>query len=115
MGLIDAQGKGPIVDLTNSGYDDSRPTWSADGKMMYWFSDRQGLRNHGNGGAENDVFGMFFTQAAYDRFKMTREEFDLAKHEEKDTASDKDDQKKSRRRILTGIIKPMRFLRSRSI
>jgi tricorn protease len=76
VGLIDAQGKGPIVDLTNSGYDESRPMWSADGKMMYWFSDRQGLRSHANGGVENDVFGMFFTQAAYDRFRRPKEKIE---------------------------------------
>jgi len=105
-GLIDAEGKGPIVNLTNSGYDDSRPTWSADGKMMYWFSDRQGLRNHGNGSGEQDVYGMFFTQGAFDRFRMTREEYDLAKHEEKDTSEDKEDRKK-RSKDSTEIKKPI--------
>lgn len=106
VGLIDAAGKGHIVDLTNSGYDDSHPTWSADGKMMYWFSDRQGLRSHANGGVENDVFGMFFTQAAYDRFRMTHEELDLAKQEENDTASTKDEQKK-KSKDSEGVTKPI--------
>ncbi len=105
-GLIDAEGKGPIVNLTNSGYDDSRPTWSADGKMMYWFSDRQGLRNHGNGSGEADVYGMFFTQAAYDRFKMTQEEFDLSKQGEKDTSENKEDEKK-KSKDSTHVKKPI--------
>ncbi len=106
VGLIDAQGKGPIVDLTNSGYDDNQPMWSADGSMVYWFSDRQGLRSHSNNGVESDVFGMFFTQAAYDRFRMTREEYDLSKHEEKDTAENKED-KKNRSKDSTFVKKPI--------
>jgi C-terminal processing protease CtpA/Prc/dipeptidyl aminopeptidase/acylaminoacyl peptidase len=84
VGLADAQGSKPIVNLTNSGYDDSRPSWSADGKSMYWFSDRQGLHSQGNGNGETDVFGMFFTQDAFDRFRLTREEYDLVKEREKD-------------------------------
>ncbi|MDP4198105.1 MAG: S41 family peptidase [Bacteroidota bacterium] len=90
VGLIDAQGKGSITNLTNSGYDDTHPTWSKDGTMIYWFSDRQGLRSHGNNSGETDVFGMFLTQAAWDRFRMTREEFDLARLAEKDTKDSAD-------------------------
>ncbi len=89
VGLVDAEGKKPIVNLTNSGYDDVRPQWSADGKMMYWFSDRQGLRSHAGGFSESDVFGMYFTQAAFDHFKETRQELDLAKEREKEKEKDK--------------------------
>ncbi len=96
VGLIDAQGKEPIINLTNSGYDDSHPVWSADGKMMYWFSDRQGLRTHASNAVETDVFGMFFTQAAFDRFRLTRAEYDLSKQAEKETkdSADKKEGKK---------------------
>jgi C-terminal processing protease CtpA/Prc len=53
------------------------------GKMMIWFSDRLGLRSHGSWGANDDVFGMFFTQEAWDRFQLTKAEFELVTEREK--------------------------------
>ena len=89
VGLIDAEGKGPIVNLTQSGYDDDGPHWSKDGTMMYWFSGKEGLHSRSaNSGGEQDVYGMFFTQNAYDKFKMTPEEYALAKLSEKDKSSE---------------------------
>ncbi|HEY3874270.1 MAG TPA: S41 family peptidase [Candidatus Kapabacteria bacterium] len=90
VGLIDAAGKGPIHNLTQSGFDDNGPRWSKDGTMLYWFSGREGLHTRGaNSGGEQDVYGMFFTQAAYDKFKMTPEEYALTKGESgSDTSSD---------------------------
>ncbi len=99
VGLISADGKDSIINLTNSGYDDTRPTWSADGKMMYWFSDREGLRSFGNNYGQSDVFGMFFTQKAFDQFRMTPEEYALAKlegKEKKDTSEKKETAKDNR-------------------
>ncbi len=90
VGLVPADGKGTIVDLTKSGYDNSHPMWSADGKMMYWFSDREGLHNEGNAYGESDVFGMFFTQAAYDRFRLTPEELAIAEQVAKESSTDRD-------------------------
>lgn len=93
-GLIDAQGKGPLVNLTKSGYEDVRPMWGPKGQSMLWFSDRQGL--HGTGGAaQMDLFQMFFTQEAYDRFNLDKAEFALLKkQEDKDDEDKKDEDKK---------------------
>ena len=74
IGLIDAQGNGNITDLTNSGYIDGMAKWVMDGKAMIWFSDRYGMRNHASWGSQNDVFAMFFTQEAFDKFNMSKEE-----------------------------------------
>jgi Tol biopolymer transport system component len=42
VGLISADGKGELRNLTQSGYDDVRPKWTMDGKMMIWGSTREG-------------------------------------------------------------------------
>ncbi|HEX5315628.1 MAG TPA: peptidase S41, partial [Candidatus Kapabacteria bacterium] len=113
VGLISATGNDSIINLTNSGYDDTRPTWSRDGKMMYWFSDREGLRSFGNNYGESDVFGMFFTQKAYDRFRLTPEELAIAEVESKDTTRTKhisaknEQEEKLAKQDTSGIIKPI--------
>ncbi|HET6401260.1 MAG TPA: S41 family peptidase [Candidatus Kapabacteria bacterium] len=109
VGLISADGKDSIINLTKSGYDDTRPTWSADGKMMYWFSDREGLRSFGNNYGESDVFGMFFTQKAFDQFRMTPEEYALSELEgkEKKDTSEKKETAKKESKDTSETIKPI--------
>ncbi len=113
VGLVSADGKGTIIDLTKSGYDNTHPAWSRDGKMMYWFSDREGLHNEGNNYGQSDVFGMFFTPSAYDQFRLTPEELALAQQEAKDkeetsVASDSAKRQKARKtgKDTNGVNKP---------
>ena len=47
VGLVSADGKGEITNLTLSGYDNLGPKWVMDGKMMIWGSDRDGTRQQG--------------------------------------------------------------------
>ncbi|HTR81514.1 MAG TPA: S41 family peptidase [Bacteroidota bacterium] len=82
VGLVSSDGKGEIHNLTLSGYDNYTPKWAMDGKMMIWGSDRNGTREQGGGIFSGDVYGMFFTKAAFDRFKLTKEEFALVKEQE---------------------------------
>jgi tricorn protease len=82
VGLVSADGKGEIINLTQSGYDDYGPKWSPDGKMMIWASDREGTRAQGGYTTSGDVYALFFTREAFDRFKLTKEEFALLKDQE---------------------------------
>ncbi|MFO1337206.1 MAG: S41 family peptidase [Burkholderiaceae bacterium] len=94
-GLIDAQGKGPLRNLTLSGYEDFHPVFTNGGKAMMWASDRLGL--HGTGGSsQQDLYAMFFTREAYDRFKLDKGEFALLKKQEDEDKKDKEkaDEKK---------------------
>jgi Tol biopolymer transport system component len=84
-----ADGKGKLVNLTESGYGDDSPKWMMNGKLMIWFTDRDGMKNHGSWGGESDVYGMFFTKAAWDRFKLSKEDYAILK--EKEEKGDKDD------------------------
>jgi Tol biopolymer transport system component/C-terminal processing protease CtpA/Prc len=91
-GLISAKG-GEIHNLTQSGYNNSTPRWSRDGKMMIWFSDRDGMKNDASWGGESDVYGMFFTQEGYDKYKLNKEEYELSK-EDKEEDDDEETEEK---------------------
>ena len=95
VGLVDAGGKQELTNLTNSGYDDIRPFWSADGKAILWYNDRDAL--HATGSTEDyfgDVYAMFMNQKAYDRFNLSKAEFDIVKKAEDNAAKEKDKDKK---------------------
>ncbi len=89
VGLVSADGKGEIHNLTLSGYDDYGPKWSVNGKMMIWGCDRDGAREQGGGLSSSDVYAMFFTKAAFDRFKLSKEELALVKEQEEKAEKDK--------------------------
>lgn len=87
VGLIQADGKGKVVNLTESGFNDAHAKWMQGGKGMLWFSNRDGLKAVAqSGGAQNDVYGLFFTQDAFDRFKLSKEDAELQKEIEENKA-----------------------------
>lgn len=88
VGLIDAQGKGPLVNLTHSGYDDFLPLWSRNGQVVTWQTDRSGM--HGtSGSSQRDVYALFLTRSAWDRFRLDKAEYAaLKKREEEDKKAD---------------------------
>jgi tricorn protease len=91
VGLVSSAGNSEIINLTKSGYNDGGARWMMKGKMMVWFSDRDGLKNHGSWGASSDAYGMFFTQEAYDRFRLSEADYKLLKEkEEKEKDKDKE-------------------------
>src|SRR5690554_3755673 len=90
--LVAADGKREMINLTQSGYGDSSPKWVNGGKQMLWFTNRDGLRSFATSGrGESDVYSLFFTQEAFDKFNMSKEEYELMQEIEK--ASKKDDDK----------------------
>jgi tricorn protease len=93
VGLVAADGKSPVVNLTLSGYSDLTPKWAMDGKMMIWGSDREGARQQAGYTITADVFGMFFTKDAFDRFKLSKEEFALLKEAEDKEKKEADEAK----------------------
>jgi tricorn protease len=80
IGIISADGKAKKINLTQSGFQDRIPKWAMDGKMIIWMSSREGLRAAANtGGSQYDVYGLFLTQDAFDKFKLSKEDFALWK------------------------------------
>lgn len=89
VGLVAADGKGEIHNLTLSGYDDFGPKWEMDGKVMIWGSDREGLRQQGGNLSSGNIYAMFFTKEGFDRAKLSKEEFALLKETEEKKDKDK--------------------------
>tara|TARA_R110000868_G_scaffold378658_3_gene644171 strand:- start:26828 stop:30055 length:3228 start_codon:yes stop_codon:yes gene_type:complete len=96
--LMSADGK-ERINLTESGYYDSSPKWVNEGKQMLWFSNRHGLKSYATSGrSQADVYSMFFTQDAWDKYNMSEDDYKLMKEIEKANKSEdkdkKDDDKK---------------------
>ncbi|MEM1127026.1 MAG: S41 family peptidase [Bacteroidota bacterium] len=92
VGLVRADGSGEVANLTLSGYPDYRPRWMMGGQMMLWFSSRNGLRGWaGSGGGEADAYGLFFTEEAYERFRLSKEDYALLKEQEEKAKPDADE------------------------
>lgn len=82
--LLDVSGKEKMKRLTQSGYSDDNAKWVNGGKQMIWFSNRDGLRSYATSGRmEQDVYTLFFDQEAWDKFRLSKDEFDLLKEIEK--------------------------------
>ncbi|HET9132673.1 MAG TPA: hypothetical protein VFN90_00070, partial [Gemmatimonadales bacterium] len=83
VGLVRADGSEPVRNLTQSGFDDRRPRWTHGGKAMLWLSTRDGLKALAQtGGSQADAYAMYFTQDAWDRARLTKEEIALVKEAE---------------------------------
>ena len=103
QGIVSAQG-GEIHPITQSGYMSGRPRWVMDGKAILFESERYGMRSHASWGSQQDVFLAFLTQDAYDRYRLSPEDYALLKELEnasksadKDKAADKKDDKKAKK------------------
>ncbi|HJT73521.1 MAG TPA: S41 family peptidase, partial [Chitinophaga sp.] len=93
--ILSADGKKETIYPVLSGFGETASKWSADGKVMTWKSEREGRRGLARQGSkEFDIYGVFFDQEAYDRFKLSKDEFSLLKEKEdkavKDSSAKKD-------------------------
>ncbi len=96
VGLIATDGKGSVINITQSGFNDGNAKWVLGGRAMLWFSNRDGLKAVAqSGGAQQDAYAMFFTKDAWDRFRLTKEEYALVKEAE-DKAKPKADTSKAK-------------------
>ena len=86
IGVFPADGSEQPVDISHSGYEDDSPVWNRNGEVVYWVSARYGQRDHGSWGREKDVMAAFLTQDSYDKFTLSKEEYDLARELKQDRA-----------------------------
>ena len=90
QGIVSAEG-GEIHPITQSGYMSGRPRWVMDGKAIMFESERYGMRSHASWGSQEDVFLAFLTQDAYDRYRLSPEDYALLKELEKAKPEKKED------------------------
>ncbi|WP_262689578.1 S41 family peptidase [Kordiimonas aestuarii] len=83
IAVVPADGSAPPRDISLSGYQDGLPKWHSNGAVI-WASSRFGMRDHGSWGTQFDVMAAFLNQDAFDRFSMSKEEYELMKELEED-------------------------------
>jgi mdsD protein len=103
IGIVSAQG-GAITNLTNSGYMSGSPRWVLDGNAVLFQTERYGMRAHASWGSQQDVMLVFLNQDAYDRYRLSKEDFELLKEFEKEQkkAKEKDEKKKNEKKKDAG-------------
>lgn len=110
--LLDASGKEKTRKITNSGYGDDRAIWVNEGNQILWFSNRDGLRSYATSGqSQEDVYTLFFDKAAWDKFRLSKEDFDLLIEIEKTQKKDeeKKDDKTLDKKPAAKEVKPIIF------
>mgnify|MGYP002236000297 CR=1 FL=1 len=74
------------------------------GNAILFITERYGMRNHASWGSLNDVMIAFLNQDAYDKFRLSKEDYELQKELEKEQekAAQKDDKasKKDKNRTI---------------
>lgn len=105
VGLISTDGKGKVINLTQSGFQDGSPKWVLGGKAMLWFSNREGLKSLSqSGNTQQDAYALFLTQAAYDKYNLTKEEAALVKELDDKNAKADTTKKKETKKDTTVVI-----------
>lgn len=92
IGIVSAEG-GEITNLTNSGYISGSPRWVLDGNAILFQTERYGMRAHASWGSQQDVMLVFLNQDAYDRYRLSKEDFELLKDFEKEQKKAKEKEK----------------------
>ncbi len=97
VGLVSAQG-GKIINLTNSGYTSGSPRWVLNGNAILFQTERYGMRAHASWGSQQDVMLVFLNQEAYDRYRLSKEDFELLKDFEKEQKKAKEKEADKRKK-----------------
>ena len=95
IGIVSAAG-GPVTNITCSGYISESPVWVMNGNAILFKSNRYGMRSHASWGSQDDVSLCFVNQDAYDRYRLSKEDYELLKElekEQKKSEEKKDDKK----------------------
>ncbi|SDS48371.1 C-terminal processing protease CtpA/Prc, contains a PDZ domain [Formosa sp. Hel1_31_208] len=92
IGILKADGTGSLVNVSKSGFSDYSPKWSLDGSMIYWASDRNGMHSVAKTGpSQSDVYAVFLTQEAYDKYQLNKDEFSFVVDDKDDEDKKEDD------------------------
>ena len=85
---------GTLIPLTETGYFDESPKFVLEGNAVIFGSDRYGMRAHASWGSESDVMIVFLNSDAYDKYRLSEQDYALRTELEKANAKDaKEDDK----------------------
>lgn len=100
IAIVNTTGTPKVTNITMSSYFDMQPKWVLDGNAVAFLSDRYGMRNHASWGSLTDVMLVFMNQDAYDKYCLSKEDYELRKELEKQQKERKqksDDKKKDKK------------------
>lgn len=100
VGIISADG-GEITNITASGYMSGGARWAMGGNAVLFQSEIYGMRAHASWGSQMDVFLCFVNQDAYDRYRLSKEDYELLKASDKKAA--KKDTTKAAKKIVVEL------------
>ncbi|WP_305238293.1 S41 family peptidase [uncultured Muribaculum sp.] len=96
IAIVNATGTPKVTNITRSSYFDMEPQWVMDGNAIAFVSDRYGLRSHASWGSQNDIMLAFLNQDAYDKYRLSKEDYELRKELEKQQKKDKEKAEKEK-------------------
>lgn len=114
IALLKADGS-EVINLTESGYNNSQPKWVLDGKAIIYSTGKYGMKASGSWGNEEDIMIMALDGEAWEHFNFTEEETELFEKENKDKDKSGEDEKdgkknkKSKEKKIDDIKKPIKF------
>lgn len=84
IGLVKADGSGKIVNITNSGYFNMSPRFVMDGNAILFVTEKYGMRAHASWGSQMDAMLVFLNQDAFDKYRLSKEDYELRQEMEKE-------------------------------
>jgi len=88
IGIVSSKG-GEICNITSSGYMCQNPRFTPDGQGLLFSSERYGMRAHASWGSQDDIFLCFLNQDAYDKYRLSKEDYEMLKETGKSKKNDK--------------------------
>ena len=78
VAIVKADGSQPFRSISQSAYYDFNGNWVMNGDAIMSFSNRHGLRSYATSGrSQVDVYATFLDEKAWDRFRLSKDEFAL--------------------------------------
>lgn len=96
IAIVRTDGKSTPIQITESGYFSESPEWVLNGNAILFRTDRYGMRSHASWGSLQDVMIVFLNQNAMDRFRLSKEDYELLKDLEKEQEKAKTDTEKNK-------------------
>ena len=93
--------KPTLHNLTNSGYFATNPRFVMGGDAIIYASEQYGMRNHASWGSMNDVMIVFLNREAYNKFRLSKEEYELLTEAEKTAHKDEETSSKDKKATAT--------------
>lgn len=90
IAIVNTTGEPKIIDVTRSSYVDENPRWTPDGSAIIFATERYGMRSQASWGSQTDIMMAFLNQDAYDKFRLSKEDYELLKELEKQQKEDKE-------------------------